>query len=230
MKKDIFLVDADDTVLDFHGAAAQAIKFSFASVGIEWKEEYAGIYAALNAKLWEALERKEITREALMNTRFPQFLTHLGYTASEGERCNRAYIEYLSNNPIYFDGAENFLTALRKIGRVYIVTNGTSYIQKSRFQICELSKDADGIFISESVGYDKPAKGFSDYVYAHIPNFEKSRAVWIGDSLSADIKCANDSGADSIWFTPKHKPITGSIAPTYTAHSFAQILQILQDA
>lgn len=226
--KDIFLVDADDTILDFHGAAAQAIRYAFSSIGVEWKEEYASVYAALNAKLWEALERKELSRDTLMETRFPQFLTHIGYTAADGVKCNKAYIEYLSTHPIYFDGAQEFLTALKKLGRVYIVTNGTSYIQKSRFKICQLERYIDGIFVSELVGYDKPAKGFSDYVYAHINNFEKSRAVWIGDSLSADIKCASDSGVDSIWFNPKGKPITGGIAPTFIAKDFEEILQIIQ--
>ena len=54
---DIFLVDADDTILDFHGVAQKAVRHAFASVSVEWKEEYAAQYASFNAKLWEALER-----------------------------------------------------------------------------------------------------------------------------------------------------------------------------
>ena len=222
--KEIFLVDADDTVLDFHGAAAEAISYAFESIGLEWKEEYAKEYAKLNAKLWEALERKELTRDKLMEERFPQFLECIGKNRADGAACNRAYIEYLSTHPIYFDGAQAFLSALRKKGRVYIVTKGTSYIQKSRFEICRLADYCDGIFISQTVGFDKPAKEFSDFVYAHIENFDKARAVWIGDSLSADIKCAVNSGADSIWFNPKNKPLTDGITPTFIAKSYEEIL------
>ena len=225
--KNIFLVDADDTVLDFHGAAAQAISYAFEKIGVEWKEGYAQEYAKLNAKLWEALERKELTREKLMEERFPQFLRHVGEATADGAACNRAYIHYLSTHPIYFDGAQNFLKKLREHGRVYIVTNGTAHIQKSRFEICRLNEYCDGIFVSELIGFDKPAKEFSDYVYAHIDGFEKSHSVWIGDSLSADIKCAINSATDSIWYNPKNKQLTGDIKPTHIAKDYNEVLRCL---
>ena len=62
MKKTIFLVDADDTILDFHGASSLALQDAFISCGLEWKEEYKEKYKAFNDSLWEKLERKEITR------------------------------------------------------------------------------------------------------------------------------------------------------------------------
>ena len=102
--KDIFLVDADDTILNFHGAAEKAIEAAFAQNGVEWKTEYMQCYREMNAKLWEALERKEITREWLMAQRFPLFLKELGI-GLDGEAFNRVYIEHLSTHPIYFDGA-----------------------------------------------------------------------------------------------------------------------------
>ena len=42
--KDIFLVDADDTVLDFHGASAIALKIAFENCNLEWKESYADAF------------------------------------------------------------------------------------------------------------------------------------------------------------------------------------------
>ena len=227
MKKDIFLVDADDTVLDFHGSAMQAIQGAFEALNLEWKTEYDQIYKDFNAKLWEALERKEITRDELMDTRFTRFLAHIQVDA-DGEEFNRRYIEYLSTHPKYFDGAKEFLLSLRSQGRVFIVTNGTEYIQKSRFSIAKLADYCDGIFISQTAGADKPDKRYTDYVIERIVNFDSARAVWIGDSLSADIKAANDAKIESIWYNPHGKPCNGEIKPTYDVRNFAQIIEILQ--
>ena len=74
MRYNIFLVDVDDTILDFHGAAVAAVRSAFEDLSVEWKEGYAEAYTQFNASLWAALERREITRECLHATRFPRFL------------------------------------------------------------------------------------------------------------------------------------------------------------
>lgn len=230
MKKEIFLVDADDTVLDFHGASEQALKYAFEQSGIAWEEEYLPTFRTFNAKLWEALERKELTRETLMDTRFCLFMEHIGKPQVDGVAFNRLFLEYLANNPIYMDGAQAFLQAVNAMGRVYIVTNGTAWIQKRRFTISNLYDYADDVFVSEIVGADKPDKRYTEYVMSHIDGFEKEKAVWIGDSLSADIKAANDAGIASIWFNPTKKAVRATACPDYIAHDFAGVLKILRNA
>ncbi len=226
MKKDIFLVDADDTLLDFHGASERAMKYAFSAMGIVWEETYMQRFRVLNAGLWESLERKELTRDELMANRFPLFMKSLGLNV-DGKRFNEIYLEHLSTHPIYIDGAETFLQKLRGLGRVYIVTNGTEWIQRSRFTIANLWQYAEDTFISQTVGADKPAKAYTDYVISHIPDFALKRAVWIGDSLSADVKAANDAGIESIWFNPKKLPLSNKATPDYTVESFEQIFKIL---
>ena len=117
---------------------------------------------------------------------------------------------------------------LNSLGRVFIVTNGTAWIQKSRFDIANLWEKAEKVFISHQVGFDKPAKEYTDHVINNIPNFIRENAVWIGDSLSADIKAANDAEITSIWFNPKKKSLSGLAKPNYIAESFEEILEILQ--
>ncbi len=225
--KDIFLVDADDTILDFHGASALALKEAFEKSGVAWEEGYLAEFRVINAGLWEALERKELTRAELMSRRFHIFLKHLSMTDLDGDAFNKIFVDYLATHPIYIDGAEEFLATLGKMGRVYIVTNGTAWIQKSRFDIAGLWEKAEAVFVSDTIGYDKPAKEYTDYVLAHIPNFDKTRAVWIGDSLSADVKAANEGGITSIWYNRQGKPITGSVSPNYTVNNFQNIVDIL---
>ena len=230
MKKyDIFLVDADNTLLDFHKSAILAIRDTFELLGVECKEEYLKKYEVFNERLWRRLERKELSRDVLMNNRFTWFFQELGLTELDGKKFNEKYIITLSNRPTYFDGAEEFLKILRENGRVYIVTNGTEYIQKTRFDILGLWDKVDDVFISQSVGADKPDILFTNRVIVKIENFDNVRAVWIGDSLSADIKAANDSNIDSIWYNPQKTALQSDAAkPTYVAENFKKILSILQ--
>ena len=227
MAYDIFLVDADNTILDFHASSLLSVRVAFESFGVEWKDEYGARFTRLNDSLWEMLERKEITRERLINERFPRYLQELGFPEIDAVEYNKIFLESLALKPVYMEGAEAFLAELKKRGRVYIVTNGTTVIQRSRFEICKLNEKVDGVFVSESIGFNKPAKGYTDYVLSHIPDFSKARAVWIGDSLSADIKAANEANIASIWFNPLKKRGEMGITPDHEAENFAKILQIL---
>ena len=163
-----------------------------------------------------------------MERRFPYYLSYLGLKKIDGAAFNEKFIAYLSTHPVYLQGAESFLKTLNDMGRVFIVTNGTEYIQKSRFSISKLYSYAEDVFISDSIGYDKPAKGYTDYVIEHINGFDREKAVWIGDSLSADIKAANDAGIASIWFDRSEKTLEKEIKPDYIAKNFEEVLEILR--
>ncbi len=226
--KDIFLVDADDTVLDFHGASYMALRAAFEGSGVPFEEKLYKDFERMNAKLWEALERKELTRKELMSRRFHIYLRKIGFERLDGDRFNQLFLSHLANNPFYITGAEDFLKVLRGLGRVYIVTNGTAWIQKSRFEISKLPSYAEDVFVSDTIGFDKPAKEYTDYVISHIPQFSAERAVWIGDSASADIKAANEANITSIWFNRQGKVAPEGIKPDYTAKNFIEILDLLQ--
>ena len=226
--KNIFLVDADDTILDFHGASAIALKTAFVESGIAWQDCFLSEFKKINAGLWEALERKELTRKELMERRFHIFLQYMGMDNVDADAFNQIFLKYLSTHPIYIDGAQSFLTELRKLGRVYIVTNGTAWIQKSRFDISNLWSYAEDVFVSDLIGFDKPAPEYTRYVIDHIPNFSVENAVWIGDSISADIKAANDANITSIWYNRHKKVAEGKVLPDYAFDDFEQILAFLQ--
>ncbi len=226
--KNIFLVDADDTILDFHGASATALQTAFAESGIAWKEKYLTEFKRINGGLWEALERKELTRKELMERRFHIYLEETGFKKIDADEFNKIFLTHLATHPIYIVGAQEFLMKLGKLGRVYIVTNGTAWIQKSRFDISGLWSYAEDVFVSDLIGFDKPAKAYTDYVVAHIPDFSAENAVWIGDSLSADMKAANEAKITSIWYNRNKKAAMGEIVPDYAFENFEDILTFLQ--
>ena len=226
--KDIFLVDVDDTILDFRASSAAALRHAFCVNGIELSETLAKLYETFNDSLWLGLEQKKITRAQILSHRFIYFFESLDRKDVDGEAVNREYLEYLSTHPVYIDGAQDFLVELAKLGKIYFVTNGTEKIQKSRFEIANLYSYAEKTFVSEVVGFDKPAKEYTNYVISQVKNFDRERTVWIGDSLSADIQSANDAKIESVWFNPKKKPFQGKAIPDFEAESYLEILAFLK--
>ena len=78
MIKHVFL-DLDDTILDFHKAEAVALEKTLRSFSIPVTEENTATYSRINKECWEALERGEITREALRLLRFERFFAVIGF-------------------------------------------------------------------------------------------------------------------------------------------------------
>lgn len=228
MKYEIFLVDVDDTVLDFQRASAEALQKACSVCEVAWEERFEEAFRKFNGALWERLEKKEITRKYLMNNRFTLFFKELNMPKVSGEQFNRVFLNYLANTPIFLDGAIEFLKTLGRYGRVYFVTNGTAWIQKSRFDKGGLWQYAKETFVSDIIGCDKPSPLYTKHVIEHIEGFEKEKTVWIGDSLSSDIQAAFEAGIDSVWFTKNGKLPEAGAVPTYTASSYAEILKALE--
>ena len=108
---------------------------------------------------------------------------------------------------------------------MYIVTNGIERVQSSRFAISGLSKYFEEIFISEAIGVNKPDVRFFERAIARIEDFEKDKAIIIGDSLSSDIAGGKAFGIDTCWVFSGAD--SASESATYIANSFDEILSVI---
>ncbi|WP_325167425.1 HAD-IA family hydrolase [Lederbergia citri] len=57
----------------------------------------------------------------------------------------------------------------------------------------------EDIFVSQSIGFQKPSPKFFDYVMNHNKGFNKREVLIIGNSLRSDIKVGILSGIDTCW-------------------------------
>lgn len=208
--KNIFLVDIDDTVFDFRGCVnliLQRAGFDGAVVSR---------FHEINDMLWRQLERGELTRARLTVLRFEMLFEEFSI-GRDAETFAEEFFRSLGNTLVYFDGAFEFLEALARRGKVFAVTNGSKEIQHKKLAHPRIKGVLSGAFISEEVGFQKPAAQFADYVEAHIEGYERARAVWIGDSLTSDMKCAISREIDFILFAPYGAPehYAGRCAKTY---------------
>ena len=225
MYKTIFL-DLDDTILDFGAAEHVAISKTFRQLGIEPTQPLLQRYSEINISQWEAFERGEISRDAVLTRRFEILFAELGLQI-DAQHCEDIYRGYLGIGHYFVDGAIALLEYLTPKYDLYIASNGVAATQNSRLASANIAHYFKGIFISETTGHHKPERAYFDYCFARIPDFDPSAALIIGDSLTSDIRGGKNAGIATCWFNPKRKSAMAEIVPDFEIHSLAELHTIL---
>ena len=227
MIKYVFL-DIDDTLLDFGKAEAAAIKKTFERIGIPATEAVIRRYSEINDSQWALLEKGELTREQVLVRRFDILFDELGVRNVPSEMAQASY-EYLLGIGHYFvDGAQELLEALKDEYELYIVSNGTAFVQDRRLKSSGIAPYFKGIFISERLGADKPSKEFFDIVFSKIEGFNKSEAIIVGDRLTSDVLGGINAGIKTCWFNPKGLPANPDIPADYEIRVLSELPQLLK--
>jgi FMN phosphatase YigB (HAD superfamily) len=113
--------------------------------------------------------------------------------------------------------------------RLVIVTNGMTMAQTGRVEGSAIRDCISALFISQSMGCQKPQRAFYELVYAALGLTEKDlpRTVMVGDSLTSDILGGINGGIDTVWYNPGHQPGDPQICPTWEAADFQELERIL---
>lgn len=226
-KYDILLCDLDNTVLDFTAAERSAIKKLLVHFGTEPDDEAADAYSEFNDSLWKRLERREITRDELIYMRFREFFKLRGIDGDGGEAAP-LYEKYLSEGGDWIEHGRDLFGRCKGKVRIYIISNGTARVQLPRLRLSGVDRLADGYFISELVGYNKPDMRYFDKVFAEIPDFDRERALLLGDSITADVTGGIICGIDTCLFDRYGKfRADGRVRPMYVINELPQIYGIL---
>lgn len=221
------LFDLDDTLLDFHKAEAIALARTLSEMGVDPTPQTIARYSAINKSQWELLEEKKITRPQVLIRRFDILFEELGVSVSSQETQTR-YETYLAMGHHFIPGAEALLEELVTKYRLFLVSNGTAPVQAGRIASSGIAKYFENIFISETVGADKPQKLFFDRCFAEIPDFRPEEAIIIGDSLTSDIRGGNNAGIATCWFNPKGLPRREGIRVDHEIRQLSELPPLLE--
>lgn len=196
------LIDADNTLLNFDKTENEALKSVMAVYNLPATEENCRRYSEINDALWKRFEKGEIERDEIKVTRFREFFSYLGVKEDfDPLEVNSKYLSFLREGGHTIDGAEELCRSLAEKGyKIYIITNGIALTQEKRLKKSGLLPYISDVFISETIGFQKPKREYFDYVLKNIAEKDKGRILVIGDSLSSDIKGAIDSELDYIWY------------------------------
>ena len=227
MKFPYLLFDADDTLFDFPKAASRAFSIMCRSNDIPENTETYQLYDEINAALWAAFERGEVSKSFVTHERYIRFLKALGLERDPA-KCNRDYLTALGEAVYPLPHAEMVCRTLAERGHyLYIVTNAVASMQQSRLQRCSFAHLFLDVFISENAGASKPSKAYYDYVQSCVPEISPDNTLIIGDSLTTDIRGANNAGFPCCWFNPRRKSAPADLRIDYEIRDLKELLNLV---
>lgn len=225
-KYDFLLLDADETLFDFPRAEREALCDALSATGIAPNEEMIATYSKINDGFWKMLERGEIGKSELRVARFAAFCRHYGFD-TDVARLAKGYTDALATKGYLIPRALEVCRTLSACCKLYIITNGIASVQRGRFEPSPLRAFVQAIFISEEIGAEKPHPAYFEAVAAQIPDFDRKKALIVGDSLSSDMRGGVNAGIDTCWFNPKGKKALDDLAITYEIHALEELIPLV---
>ena len=224
------LWDVDGTLLDFSAAETCALRACFRAFALgDCPDDMLLRYSSHNQAYWRMLENGEIEKERMLTERFATFFTAEGIRCEDAAAFNRAYQEKLGETVVPIDDAVRLVASLRGRVRQYAASNGTRTAQRRKLTKSGLLALFDGVFISEEVGAEKPARAFFDYALGQIGVSKKDEVMIVGDSLTSDMRGGNNAGIRCCWYNPAGAPDFLGLTIDYQIQNLWEVPAILAD-
>ena len=220
------LLDADNTLFDFNAANHDAFSSVCSYCDIPYTEEYYNLYESINKPLWAAFDRGEVTKDFLVVERFRRFLDIVGVKRNPTD-CNKLHLSKLGQSTTLLPYAYDVCRTLSQSHKLYIVTNAVASVQKRRLASSTIAPYISDAFISEEAGASKPSTEYFNYVFSQVSNLNKNNCILIGDSLSSDIKGANNFDIPCCWYNINGESRPRSLRIDYEINDLRQLIDIV---
>lgn len=218
------LFDADGTLFDYDKAESKALAATFRDAGLPYNAASAEIYREINAGMWAAFERGDISQPELQLERFRLTMEALDLRADIPAFAER-YLFNLGHTTDLIDGALEVVPQLAEGHKLFLITNGIPQVQHTRLSLSPIRHYFEGIVISGEVGYAKPDPRIFVAAFESMGNPSKNEVLIIGDSLSADIRGGHAHGIDTCWYNPNGRSSDLGIPITYEISSLYEMLE-----
>ncbi len=201
---EVYLMDVDNTILDFSSAQKVAFGRMLEDFGHTSTPEIYALYCEINRGLWRRMDKGELERSYVLHNRFRFFAERLGI-ALDAREANCSYLTHLSYNAQVIPGAKDILERLQSRYRLAIASNGVDFVQQRRLKTAGFLHFFEQIVVSESLGVSKPNPRFFAGVLAMMGNPDPSKVLMVGDNPNTDIEGALAFGIDACLYDPEHK-------------------------
>ena len=218
------LFDLDGTLLDFNSGEKNAFTSTI--------KEFAGytptdleckLFSDINEYLFNEYSSGKLKRIEFQEKRFQEIMEKLNLKF-DYSLANKLYIDNLKYQAILFPDVIDTLEYLSKKYELYIASNGMKIVQTERIKkIAHYFKKS---YISEEVGFNKPDKGFFDYILKDINDPNPDEFIIIGDRLDTDILGGKTVNIKTVYLNRNNSKIT-DIKPDYEIKSLYEIKDIL---
>jgi len=222
------LFDIDNTLMEFTAGEKTALFQTMDELGVAISEADYHKYLEINQAAWARFETGELDSKAVQRVRFENYAEHLGHDRDKGMRMNARYVENLGQQAILLEGAMELLMQLSRRYKLAVATNGLTLVQRARLEKSGFLPLLSGVFISQEMGVQKPAKAYYESIFQSFGDFAREKYLMIGDSLSADILGGINAGIDTCWYHPSDTAAQSAISPTYTVRGYDELLELLR--
>jgi putative hydrolase of the HAD superfamily len=161
-------------------------------------------YVDVNASLWKAYGKKEITKDFLRDERFRKTLEN--WNVNDEKLVKHFSDGYVEISPKQTDLFPNTLETLHELKQsnyeMHIITNGFKEVQYIKLENCKLRPFFDIIVCSEEVGVNKPDPKIFHYAM-NKAGAKAENSFMIGDDYEVDILGAERVGMKTVHFNPQ---------------------------
>lgn len=222
-------IDIDNTLLDFDAYVRASMRDGFARFGLRPYEPWMyDVFVRENDRLWQSIERSELTFARLQEIRWNTVFRALGIEA-DGVAFERYFREALHESAIPVPGAQELLTQLHGRFILCAASNGPYAQQLHRLELADMRKYFDYLFISEKIGASKPSRAFYDAAFAEL-NAGRTEPVlpqetlMLGDSATSDMAGGLQYGMRTCYFR-RHPEKAAPVGVDIVADSLPQATQ-----
>lgn len=113
-------------------------------------------------------------------------------------------------------------------GICYGAADGVNATQANKMRLSGLDRIMDGVFVSELMGYPKPRKEFFDGCFAALSDVDRNKCILVGDSLTSDMRGAENAGIASCWFNPEKQEKDVDVRTDYEIRRLEELISILE--
>lgn len=198
--------DFDETLVDYYISQINAQEKAYNYFKVKYTEEMDKIYTKINKKYWSLLEEGKISFNDLRVNRFREFFSKINLDINPKDFSDK-YLGYLSLEAYPLEGTIKTLEYFHGKLSIIIATNGFKDVQDSRIDISGIGKYIDGFVASEEAGKAKPDNVFFDFLFERFSISNRKDVLFVGDSLSSDMRGAYRYGIDSCFINRENKNI-----------------------
>jgi len=233
-KYKVISFDLDDTLIDDTQARKYGIEQVAKKVNLPYTEELGNSFVQFDDAFWHRnYDRnvpsfiKEDGATYLRSIRFIDFFKNLSISYEESIQIYYFYRACLEDCIFALDNAYETIKKLYNTGySIAIATNGVKAVISKKLEIIQILNFISTIVCSEDIHYDKPHPAFFYYLLEKC-QCSKEEILHVGNSLSSDIQGGMNSGIDTVWFNPYHKPLSNEYSPTYEIDNLLALTKIL---
>jgi 2-haloacid dehalogenase len=222
-----FLLDADNTLLDYDRAEQEALDETIAEAAPAVPRETArAVYREINQGYWRRFEEGTVTAADLKVGRFADFLKALGLDGDPRAVADR-YLGRLGSKAYPLPHADEVVRRLSAGAAVALVTNGLTDVQRGRVRRSGWASCFRAVLISEEMGIAKPDPRFFAAALEAL-DLPADQVLCVGDNPVSDIGGAQAAGIDACWYAPSGAAWTGPApAPRLVIRSLLELTGLL---